>query len=204
MYKYTDKVIASLDRQFLRLFRRLRLMKFDSLNVLNEVVAIYQRADKLAKKGYLDIALYAYLYAMEQAENAGFEAEKQTPIDEDWILDMLEEEDFVTLYDYGNEWERKRQRLSEALAATTTPQQEIDKAIKLMALQVSHYADKATAQAAIQAFKDAGVKKVKWITERDDRVCSKCEPLDGKIFDIDKTPQIPLHWRCRCRLEIVS
>ena len=204
MYKYTDKVIASLDRQFLRLFRRLRLMKFDSLNVLNEVVAIYQRADKLAKKGYLDIALYAYLYAMEQAENAGFEAKKQTPIDEDWILDMLEEEDFVTLYDYGNEWERKRQRLSEALAATTTPQQEIDKAIKLMALQVSHYADKATAQAAIQAFKDAGVKKVKWITERDDRVCSKCEPLDGKIFDIDKTPQIPLHWRCRCRLEIVS
>ena len=204
MYKYTDKVIASLDRQFLRLFRRLRLMKFDSLNVLNEVVAIYQRADKLAKKGYLDIALYAYLYAMEQAENAGFEAKKQTPIDEDWILDMLEEEDFVTLYDYGNEWERKRQRLSEALAATTTPQQEIDKAIKLMALQVSHYADKATAQAAIQAFKDAGVKKVKWITERDDRVCSKCEPLDGKIFDIDKVPAIPQHYRCRCRLEIVS
>lgn len=204
MYKYTDKVIASLDRQFLRLFRRLRLMKFDSLNVLNEVVAIYQRADKLAKKGYLDIALFAYLYAMEQAESAGFEAKKQNPIDEDWILEMLEEEDFVTLYDYGNEWERKRQRLSEALAATTTPQQEIDKAIKLMALQVSHYADKATAQAAIQAFKDAGVKKVKWITERDERVCSKCEPLDGKIFDIDKTPQIPLHWRCRCRLEIVS
>lgn len=200
MYKYTDKVIASLDRKFLRLFRKLRLMKFDELNVLNEVVAIYQRADKLAKKGYLDIALYAYLYAMEQAEDAGFEAKKQTPIDEDWILEMLEEEDFVTLYDYGNEWERKRQRLSEALAATTTPQQEIDKAIKLMALQVSHYADKATAQAAIQAFKDAGVKKVKWITERDDRVCSKCEPLDGKIFDIDKLPPLPAHYRCRCIL----
>ena len=204
MYKYTDKVIASLDRQFLRLFRRLRLMKFDELNVLNHVVAAYQRADKLAKKAFLDIAIHAYLFAMKEAEDAGFKPKTETPIDEDWILEMLEEEDFVTLYDYGNEWERKRQRLSEALAATNTPNKEIDKALKLMALQVSHYADKATAQAAIQAFKDAGVKKVKWITERDDRVCSKCEPLDGKIFDIDKIPAIPQHYRCRCRLEIVS
>ena len=115
---------------------------------------------------------------------------------------MLEEEDFVTLYDYENEWERKRQRLSEALAATNAPNKEIDKALKLAILQVSHYADKATAKAALQAFKDAGVKKVKWITERDDRVCEKCEPLDGKVFDIDAVPQIPQHWRCRCRLEI--
>ena len=200
MYKYTDKVLASLDRKFIRLFRKLRLLDFDNLNVLNEVVAIYRRADKLAKKGYLDIALFAYLYAMEQAEGAGFKAKKKNPINEDWILDMLEEEDFVTLYDYDNEWERKRQRLSEALAASNTPQKEIDKAIKLMALQVSHYADKATALAALQAYKDAGVKKVKWITERDNRVCEKCEPLDGKVFDIDKVPQIPQHYRCRCVL----
>lgn len=202
MYEYTDKILASLNKKFLRIFRKLKLLDFDELNVLNYVVAAYRKADKLAKKGYLDIALFAYLFAMEQAEEQGYTAEKQTKIDSDWILEMLEEEDFVTLYDYGNEWERKRQRLSEALAATTTPNKEIDKALKLAILQVSHYADKATAKAALQAFKDAGVKKVKWITERDDRVCEKCEPLDGKVFDIDAVPQLPQHWRCRCRLEI--
>lgn len=200
MYKYTDKILASLDRQFLRIFRKLRLMKFDELNVLNHVVAAYRRSDKLAKKGYLDIAIHAYLFALAQAEEEGYKPKQQTEIDEDWILEMLEEEDFVTLYDYENEWERKRQRLSEALAATNAPNKEIDKALKLAILQVSHYADKATAKAAIQAFKDAGVKKVKWITERDDRVCAKCEPLDGKVFDIDKIPPIPQHWRCRCRV----
>lgn len=204
MYKYTDKVLLALDRRFLRMFRNLRLLDFDEMNTLNEVVSTYKKADRLAKKAYLDIALHAYLFAMEQAEESGFKPKKKTKIDEDWILDFLEEEDFVTLYDYGNEWERKRQRLSEALAATNTPNKEIDKALKLVVLQTSHYADKATAEAAIQAYKDAGVKKVKWITERDDRVCEKCVPLDGKIFDIDKVPQLPQHWRCRCKLEIVS
>lgn len=178
------------------MFRKLRLLNFDEMNTLNEVVSTYKKADRLAKNAYLEIALHAYMFAMEQAG----EPKKKTKIDEDWILDFLEEEDFVTLYDYGNEWERKRQRLSEALAATNTPNKEIDKALKLVILQTSHYADKVTAEAAIQAYKDAGVKKVKWITERDDRVCEKCEPLDGKIFDIDKVPQIPQHYHCRCIL----
>ena len=200
MYEKTDKVLLALDRKILRLFRKLRLMDFDSLNVLTEVKAIYRRADKLAKQAYLDAAMYAYLYAMEKAESAGYKPKRKTPIDANWILDMLEEEDFVTLYDYGNEWGRKRQRLSEALAATTAPQKEIDKAIKLMAMQISHYAEKATARAAIQAYKDAGVQKVKWITERDERVCAVCEPMDGEIFPIDEIPQIPQHYRCRCVL----
>lgn len=198
MYKKTDKVLLALDRKILRLFRKLRLMDFDSMNVLNEVKLIYRRADRLAKQAYLDAGMYAYIFAMEQAEKAGYKAKKKTPIDADWVLDMLEEEDFVTLYDYGNEWERKRQRLSEALTATTTPQKEIDKAIKQMAMQISHYADKATARAVIQAYRDAGVKKVMWITERDERVCGVCEPMDGKIFRIDELPGLPAHWRCRC------
>lgn len=43
----------------------------------------------------------------------------------------------------------------------------------------------------------AGVEYVQWHTEGDERVCSDCDPLDGKIFPIDKVPDKP-HINCRC------
>lgn len=205
MYKYTDKVILKLNVKLIRLFRKLRLMKFDELNAVNSVVSVYKQTDRLAKKAYLDVATYAYLFALKEAKKAGFNVKKfeeKPPIAEDWILDMLEESDFVTLYEYAPELRRKRQRLIEALAITPKPVQEIDKALKYVERQIAHYADKATAEAALKAFKDVGVKKVEWVTERDDRVCAECAPLDGKVFDIDKVPQIPRHWNCRCKLLI--
>ena len=207
MYEHTDKVLSALNRQYVRLYRKLKLLDFDELNVVNQAVSVYRQADRLAKKAYLDIAIFAYLFGLAETALAGFEADipdaTETPIDKDWIQDMLMEADSVTLYEYMPEWERKRQRLIEALAATNKPNQEIDKALKYVFQQVSHYADKATVKAVIQAFKDAGVKKVKWITEKDNRVCDICKPLDGKVFDIDKII-IPAHWRCRCRIEPVK
>ena len=83
---------------------------------------------------------------------------------------------------------------------TSKPNKEIDKALKYLIMQTTHYADKATAEAELQAMKDAGVTKVMWLTERDDRVCDICYPLDGKVFNIDSVPDIPQHWNCRCRL----
>lgn len=205
MYKYTDKVILKLNVKLIRLFRKLRLMKFDELNAVNSVVSVYKQTDGLAKKAYLDVATYAYLFALKEAKKAGFNVKKleeKPPIAEDWILDMLEESDFVTLYEYAPELRRKRQRLIEALAITPKPMQEIDKALKYVERQIAHYADKATAEAALKAFKDVGVKKVEWVTEHDNRVCAECAPLDGKVFDIDKVPPIPQHYHCRCQLLI--
>lgn len=205
LYSYTDKQIAALNRQYVRLFRKIRLLNFDELNVLNDVSAVYKEADKKAKAAYLKIAEQAYLFGLKEAERAGFKRNKRKyDINRDWILDFLEEEDEVTLYRYAPEWERKKQRLVEALAATSAPKREIDKALRYMIQQTTHYADKATSEAELQAFHSCGVTKVMWITERDDRVCEKCEPLDGKVFDIDKVPQIPAHYRCRCTLKIVS
>lgn len=37
-----------------------------------------------------------------------------------------------------------------------------------------------------------------FITQRDDRVCSRCSPLDGRIYDRFTVPQLPVHPRCRC------
>ena len=62
------------------------------------------------------------------------------------------------------------------------------------------YADLVADEATLQAFKDAGVKRVRWRTEEDEKVCKYCRPLDGKVFDIDKVPP-KQHWGCRCWFE---
>ena len=200
LYDYTDARIKRLNRQFLRLFQKVRLLNFDELNALNDIKAVYRKADRFAKAAYLDIAVEAYAFGLAEAERAGFRPRRRREIDRDWVLDFLEEEDFVTLYRYAPELTRKRDRLVEALAMTSKPNKEIDKALKYLIMQTTHYADKATAEAELQAMKDAGVKKVMWLTERDDRVCDICYPLDGKVFNIDSVPDIPQHWNCRCRL----
>ena len=200
LYDYTDARIKRLNRQFLRLFQKVRLLNFDELNALNDIKAVYRKADRFAKVAYLDIAVEAYAFGLAEAERAGFRPRRRREIDRDWVLDFLEEEDFVTLYRYAPELTRKRDRLVEALAMTSKPNKEIDKALKYLIMQTTHYADKATAEAELQAMKDAGVTKVMWLTERDDRVCDICYPLDGKVFNIDSVPDIPQHWNCRCRL----
>ena len=200
LYDYTDARIKRLNRQFLRLFQKVRLLNFDELNALNDIKAVYRKADRFAKVAYLDIAVEAYAFGLAEAERAGFRPRRRREIDRDWVLDFLEEEDFVTLYRYAPELTRKRDRLVEALAMTSKPNKEIDKALKYLIMQTTHYADKATAEAELQAMKDAGVTKVMWLTERDDRVCDICYPLDGKVFNIDSVPDIPQHWNCRCRI----
>lgn len=61
----------------------------------------------------------------------------------------------------------------------------------------------AHAEGQLDAMEDAGVKRVgarvEWTTQKDDRVCPKCEDMEGKIFTIVKARgRIPLHPNCRC------
>ena len=41
---------------------------------------------------------------------------------------------------------------------------------------------------------------VRWVTERDERVCKICRPLDGMVFATNDVPTYPAHPRCRCHL----
>lgn len=50
--------------------------------------------------------------------------------------------------------------------------------------------------AAIEGYKEAGVKQVKFIAEAD--CCDKCAEYSGKIFNIGEEPFIPAHPNCRC------
>lgn len=198
MYEYTDKVIKQLNRLYLRLFTRLKLLPFDELNIITSVKEIYQKCLKKAKKRYLDIAAHYFYEAYALASNS-----KKKPSDDwinnDWLLDMLEEYDPVTLYRFMPEFERKQQRLIEALIASHKKNAEVDKALRFWALQSNQYADKITDQATLRGYKAAGVKKVRWITEKDGKVCPVCKKLNMKVFDINSVPPKP-HYRCRCYL----
>jgi|ADurb_Cas_03_Slu_FD_contig_123_35910_length_3398_multi_3_in_1_out_1_2 SPP1 gp7 family putative phage head morphogenesis protein len=55
----------------------------------------------------------------------------------------------------------------------------------------------------IQEYRNQGllniVVKAEWKTAGDDRVCSKCASLEGKVFTLDEIePMIPQHPQCRC------
>lgn len=198
MYEYTDKVIKQLNRSYLRLFTRLKLLPFDELNIITSVKKTYQKCLEMAKKRYFDIAEHYFYEAYALASN-----NKKKPSDDwinnDWLLDMLEEYDPVTLYRFMPEFERKQQRLIEALIASHKKNAEVDKALRFWALQSNQYADKVTDEATLRGYKAVGIKKVRWITEKDAKVCPVCKKLNMKVFDIDSVPPKP-HYRCRCYL----
>ena len=198
MYEYTDKVIKQLNRSYLRLFTRLKLLPFDELNIITSVKKTYQKCLEMAKKRYFDIAEHYFYEAYALASN-----KKKKPSDDwinnDWLLDMLEESDPVTLYRFMPDFERKQQRLIEALIASHKKNAEVDKALRFWALQSNQYADKVTDEATLRGYRAAGIKKVRWITEKDEKVCTICKKLNMKVFDIDKVPTKP-HYNCRCYL----
>lgn len=204
-YEYADRAIRDMNRRNLRAFDKLKQLKFDEMNIMRSVSKTYADSISLAKKRYWQIATDAYIEALALAgiDRAKAEDMAEESITEDWILDMLEEYDPVTLYQFLPEAERKKQRLIEALIAANNKSEEVDRALRLWVRQLAHYADQSVVDGTIDGYKDAGVKKVKWVTAEDEKVCRECRKLDGKIFDIDKIPKRP-HYHCRCRLENVK
>ena len=204
MYEKADADIREMTRRNLRSFGRLKLLKFDEMNILKAVTKVYDDSVKLAKKRYFQIALDAYIAAqvLSGRSRKEAEAEAEDTITEDWVLDMLEDYDEITLYQFLPEADRKKQRLVEALIASHKRNAEVDKALRYWTLQVSQYAIKTVDDSTLEAYKNAGVKYVKWNTEEDEKVCEVCRPLDGKVFPIDKAPS-KQHYSCRCWLSPV-
>lgn len=204
-FSAADRAMSYMNRRNLREFGKLKQLKFDNLNVLGAVNSTYDESVRAAIRRYKEIAILAFIEAMVIL---GYDREKakekaEDSITEDWILDMLEEYDPVTLYQFFPEAERKKQRLVEALIAAHNKGQEIDKALRLWTLQLAHYADQSVVNGTIDGYKSVGVGKVKWIAVDDEKTCPECRKLDGKVFDIDKVPDRP-HYRCRCVLEPVK
>ena len=198
-FKKADAAIRDMNKRNLRAFDRLKLLKFDEMNVLQAVTKVYDDAVRIAKLRYQQIAYDAYLSALIEGGVSRRKAKKEAD-EELWdlfVLDLLEEENETTLYSFDNEIERKKQRLIEALAIAHNKAIEIDKALRMLTGQLAQYADEMTVEATIVGYESAGVKRVQWVAMEDNRVCKACRDLDGMIFDIDNVPD-RVHWRCRC------
>ena len=204
LYGPCDRVIQYMNRWNLREFGKLKIAKYDELNVIRTVTAVYRESTKRARRMYRDEAFEIYLLLMEQygPEAKQSEAYARKVITEAWIAERLKAVDQVTQFSYDAEEERKLQRLIEALAVAASRDLVIDRALKLWSRQQGQYAINFTDEAVKQALGDAGVKKVEWVSRKDSRVCPDCQDLDGQIFDIDDVPA--KHWACRCYLRPVK
>lgn len=195
-YKATDRTIRAINRENLNFFGQMkaRLLKSDELHVIREVSSTYDRSLRTVEKQFLALAVESYRKAMEKCGKR-----KRCPLDRDWLLEFLMIADPVTLYRFLPEWERKKARTTEAIAASTARSKVIDDALKALARQIGQGAIDITDAATIAAYMDAGVKNVMWVSERDERVCNTCVDMDGNVYDIDSVPPKP-HRNCRCVL----
>lgn len=203
VYDGADRAIRALNRENLKAFGRLkvRLMKADELHIIREVTEVYDSALRLTERWFLEVARQAYAKAMQEAGKR-----KRNAIDRDWLLDYLEETEPVALYRFIPEWDRKKARLIEALAATPDRGREIDRALKALTRQIGWFAVAVTDAARNKAFEDASVSDdygLQWHAEHDDRTCKTCHRMDGKIYRIGELPDKP-HLGCRCWWTLVK
>lgn len=209
VYEAADKAIMSLDREALKAFGKLKMAKFDEIQLIRTVQKLYREQEKKARDRYREIAFEAYILGLYLCGTEGKEAHRMAERDvtQDWLDELLEETNFVTLYRFTTEAERKAQRLAETLEAVsggggnyagTGTDAVIDKAMRDWCRMAGQYAISVTDAALLLAYEAMDVN-VMWVTQKDERVCTDCHRLDGKVFAIKDIPPKP-HWGCRCLL----
>lgn len=234
IYGPCDRAIQQCNRENLAAFGKLKLARFDRLNIIQAIESVYTESARKARRRYYEVGIEAYILGLIWCGVGHKEAHEmaEKAITMEWVDDVLRQVDFVTLYRFTTETERKIQRLTERISAladrqrreegihqedrkrretdrATGIQAEIDKALRDWTRQVGQYFINITDYAVLQAYEDAGdaegveeVKEVEWITERDERVCDECRDRDGVIYPLQDVPSKP-HMNCRCRLRPV-
>lgn len=229
MFKYTDKLYKEYARKMVRAYsllnRELQALPFDELNASKGYREVSNRVKTTYKKLYDDLYDILVLIALEAFERFcttavekkghkikyyvgkkdGFRKTKTFDADEyvEWYLHSV---NYVTQYIFVNEFDRKLARTIEEIISSGNKSEinkNIDKAMKYWNRQAKQAGDNITIDSAIEGAKSAGVKKVIWVAQKDNRVCTRCSEKDGKIFDIDKI-LIPLHYNCRCYFKIID
>lgn len=192
-YQTADKVISYLIKRYGRLFRQARTTSLDELNVIAVSHDIYDTALNETKQemARLSRVVYERYGDREDFDGTAF------------VLALMLAYDPVTKYVYENEVDRKRARFVEGVLGSTSPLEEIKLAERLWASMNKVFADEVTFQTMIQAYKDSGVTKVRWVTSEDEKRCPTCGSMHGKIYRIDKVPPKP-HRNCRCWVEVAE
>lgn len=161
---------------------------------------MYKALDADNRKQYLALFIARYIEVLVALAAKQPGDDTLDELAEGYITGVLSAPSEVTKYAYDTEVYRKRDRAIEAVNAVSgsvLKQIELDKHIKYWYAQTGFYADIICEGANREALKAAGVKHVVWHTEEDTKVCSLCNDLGGKVFDIDRIPAAP-HPHCRC------
>lgn len=153
---------------------------------------LYDRLEADNRQVYLELAQERY----QEAEPHGEE-----PPDLAWLLALLAAYNAVTKVIYDNDVDRKRQYTAEGINSSTAKVTEFRRGLHYWADLTSTYADIVTDESTLKAYRDAGVKRVRWVTAGDERVCETCRERNGKVYSINAIP--PKHRRCRCVFEPV-
>lgn len=198
-YSKTDKVIAYLNKQYMKLFGQ--VMAFDELNVIQVSHEIYNEVLRLVEKEATRLVKAVYgSYRKPKQSSAGGVAAETELTEEDanaFVLLLMLAYNPVTKYVYRNELDRKRSRFAEGVIASDAPAEEIGLAKRLLAKMNKQFLDDVTFDTVVKAYKDDGVEEVRWVTAVDDRRCSECKSRHNKIYPIDNIPPKP-HMHCRC------
>ena len=195
-YETTDKAIELLNRRAAKRFEDAKDKAakdgFDELSVLSVARELYDQLEADNRQVYLELAQERY----QEAEPHGEE-----PPDLAWLLALLAAYNAVTKYQYTNEVERKRQYTAEGINSSTAKVTEFRRGLHWWADLTSSYADIVTDESTLKAYRDTGVRRVRWVTAGDEKVCETCRERNGKVYSINAIP--PKHRRCRCVFEPV-
>lgn len=196
-YDLTDKAIDLLNRRAVKRFEdakdKASQMGFDELNVLEINRTLYDQLRKDNQDVFLELAQERY----QEAEPHGEE-----PPDLAWLLALLAGYSAVTKVIYDNDVDRKRQYTAEGINSSTAKVTEFRRGLHYWADLTSTYADIVTDESTLKAYRDTGVRRVRWVTAGDEKVCETCRERNGKVYSINSIPHKP-HRRCRCVFEPV-
>lgn len=218
-YAVGDRKLKALIVAITRIFKKSRLtLNFDQINqpvrtIQAESKRVYKLLEEKNRDAFLDLGLLAYMEAYAEVQPNITKSENlqkaKKAISEKWLDGIQSEYNPVTKYVYVTEAERKRARFFESLVADAEAKQRREMENDYRTAENAWIRQTRQAmidiedRAAIAAYKDAGVRKVRWISQHDDKVCKECGRLDGLIFPIDAIPNKP-HYNCRCTIEPVT
>ena len=102
IYGPCDRVIQYMNRWNLREFGKLKVAKWDELNIIRTVTELYKRSTQQARKQYFEEAFEVYLLLLETCDIRGRKANgmAEKAITAEWVDRKLNEVDPVTEFKY--------------------------------------------------------------------------------------------------------
>lgn len=199
-FKRSDEALKKIRRAMTREYQNYStLLRFDELRVLE----VRKGVDALY--GRMDAEVVPQLERVAREVYRDTKKELGAPVGRfPWALFVagaLHAYSPVTEFVYTREWRRKRDRTVEAIMSSADRQAlryALRRSLDVTYNQVRQYSDDIEVGARLKAFEDEGIRRVRWVTMEDEKVCKICRERDGQVYLLSQVP--PRHWRCRCWL----